>query len=71
MNGKLKKILCVDYDGSVYDCDFNLAIGLKSEGSKHIDDFLSEVSLKRKISFNQHCFACTAGCGSSCGGSLE
>jgi len=64
--------ICVTWDGTLADCDFNQALGLKlSEGIPlHIDD-LDPASLKeRRIVTGNHCFACTAGAGSSCGGAL-
>ena len=61
--------ISVDYDGTVYDCDFNLALGLTAHVPGNIRD-LRDVRLeKRKIVFANHCYACTAGAGSSCGGS--
>jgi radical SAM/Cys-rich protein len=66
--------VCVDWDGRLYDCDFNLAIGLQSDFADRSIEELSpkEVAnlLNRTIATASHCFACTAGVGSSCGGSL-
>jgi len=60
--------LSVGWDGTLYDCDFNLALGLPVDGILRIQD-LRETSLEiRKIVFGNHCYACTAGAGSSCGG---
>ncbi len=67
-----KHQVCVDWDGSLYDCDFNLAIGLTMahDAPVSIDDFDAELLRKRKISTDKHCYGCTAGSGSSCAGSL-
>lgn len=67
--------LSVGWDGSIYDCDFNLALGLLAEdasGVPNIMDYASDSgrSLKRNVKFGNHCYACTAGFGSSCGGTL-
>lgn len=59
--------LCVDWDGRLYDCDFNLTLGLTANIPGRIQDF-DRASLSRKIVFGNHCYACTAGSGSSCGG---
>jgi len=60
--------LSVGYDGSVYDCDFNQAAGLPAAGGARISDWVGKPYRPRKICFGQHCYACTAGAGSSCGG---
>ena len=57
----------VDWDGTLYDCDFNLALGLPANIGKNIRD-LNDAPLAREIVFANHCYACTAGAGSSCGG---
>ncbi len=75
----LKSVMCkstisVDWEGYLYDCDFNQQLGIKRNGDiKHIDDLLTPlVSLKNNpISIGNHCFGCTAGAGSSCGGELS
>ena len=61
--------LHVGWDGTIYDCDFNYALGLRAEAA-HIRNFDPAAFLVRRIVTGSHCFACTAGCGSSCGGSL-
>ncbi|HIW21329.1 MAG TPA: arsenosugar biosynthesis radical SAM protein ArsS [Candidatus Dorea intestinavium] len=63
--------LSVSYDGSVYDCDFNQAIDLKITSDKTIFDLVCEDYSPRKIQFKNHCYACTAGQGSSCGGATN
>ncbi len=67
-----RNILSIGWDGTIYDCDFNQMLDLKVQGnSRHISDFdFSELS-KREIIVNQHCYGCTAGAGSSCGGAIE
>lgn len=64
--------ICVAWDGTLYDCDFNIALGLplRKELPKNIKDFTLEPLLNRKIVTGRHCFGCTAGFGSSCGGAL-
>ena len=58
--------LSVGWDGKLYDCDFNQPLNLTINGPQNISD-LKEIK-KRKIKFGNHCYACTAGNGSSCGG---
>lgn len=62
--------ISVAYDGSVYDCDFNQMLEMKAEQVSHILDFDMEKFLSRKIVLANHCYGCTAGAGSSCGGEL-
>ncbi len=58
-------LISVGYDGSLYDCDFNQALGMKVSGnSTGIYNFDSSALLTRKIRFGNHCFGCTAGGGS-------
>ncbi len=61
----------VDWNGFMYDCDFNLALKMPLEDQtfRHIRDFSEALSVRR-IATGRHCFGCTAGCGSSCGGAL-
>ena len=67
-----KKQISIGWDGKIYDCDFNLALGLgvHSEVPGNISDFSGNGWVPRKIITGEHCFGCTAGFGSSCGGSL-
>ena len=64
--------ICVAWDGLLSDCDFNSALGLSLDVGlpKHIDDLDPEQLQGRTIVTGEHCFGCTAGCGSSCGGAL-
>lgn len=71
------KLMCrhqisIGWDGTLYDCDFNLALDLPVDGglAHHIEDFDPERHAARKIRTGDHCFGCTAGFGSSCGGAL-
>ena len=58
----------VSWDGYIYDCDFNQAVDMKVDGENTIFD-LAKGDLKvRKIATGKHCYGCTAGAGSSCGG---
>jgi len=69
-----KSTISVDWKGNLYDCDFNQQLGIRRNGEiKHLDDLLIPlVSLKNNpISIGNHCFGCTAGAGSSCGGELS
>ena len=61
--------LSVGWDGRVYDCDFNQAADMPIEGVGSIKDLPGTSYKKRRICFDKHCYACTAGQGSSCGGS--
>lgn len=58
----------VDWEGRLYDCDFNQALGLPVEGGATIFDLAREKPASRHIVFANHCYGCTAGAGSSCGG---
>lgn len=66
-----RALLSVNYQGYVYDCDFNLALDRKIKGYEHAQFWEIDFScFVPEISFGEHCFACTAGCGSSCHGAL-
>ncbi len=64
--------ITVGWDGTLYDCDFNAALGLAvNHGAPdHIKFFRAEDLRTRRIVTGEHCFGCTAGSGSSCGGAL-
>ncbi len=68
-------LLSVGYDGKVYDCDFNQALGLSLRDKKGVSLNISGLSLgelkDKEIIFANHCYCCTAGAGSSCCGTLE
>ena len=67
-----RSLISVDYDGRVYDCDFNQMLTLQANGKRgqelSIFDFDFSETLERQIRFADHCLGCTAGSGSSCGG---
>jgi len=62
----------IGWDGTLYDCDFNLAASLPvtTKAPHHIRHFDQSVLSTREIMTAEHCFGCTAGHGSSCGGAL-
>ena len=64
--------ICITWDGTLSDCDFNSALGLSLAGNlpRHIDQLDPSALEGRPIVTGEHCFGCTAGCGSSCGGAL-
>lgn len=73
----LKKVMCktlisVDWQGFVYDCDFNQMLEMPLGGDQrvHLKDFLASEFEAMPISVADHCFGCTAGQGSSCTGAL-
>ena len=63
-----RNLISVDYRGYVYDCDFNQMLDLPVAGGAHIRDFALESLADRLIVTGEHCYGCTAGSGSSCGG---
>jgi radical SAM/Cys-rich protein len=67
-----RSMISVGWDGRLHDCDFNqmLDIPLDERAPTHIRDFDFESLRTRTIQTNRHCFGCTAGTGSSCGGAL-
>lgn len=72
-----ENVMCRDQisvapDGSLFDCDFNqmLNLHLENDPSNTVFTFDHEKLLNRKIVFGAHCFACTAGAGSSCTGQI-
>jgi radical SAM/Cys-rich protein len=64
--------LSVGWDGTLYDCDFNQMLELPvSQGTpRHIRDFDPAQLHQRRIMTGNHCYGCTAGSGSSCGGAV-
>lgn len=64
----------VAWDGTLYDCDFNFAVKTPALNCHNevltIHNFSTETAFPRRICSARHCFACTAGAGSSCGGAL-
>jgi hypothetical protein len=64
--------LSVGWDGRLYDCDFNqmLDIPVQSGHLRTLSDVLEHGLGPRAIATARHCFGCTAGAGSSCGGAV-
>jgi radical SAM/Cys-rich protein len=59
-----RSLISVDWDGFLYDCDFNLAAGLHHNGRKqHISDLISLPAPGAPIPVGDHCYSCTAGSG--------
>ncbi len=71
-NVMCRNTVSVGWDGYLYDCDFNQMLELKVNGCalKHLKDFDLQKLNERSIVVNQHCYGCTAGAGSSCGGEI-
>ena len=69
-----RALVSVDWQGRLFDCDFNQQLGLPSAGSgRHLRDLLDLEALgaDQPIQTAAHCYGCTAGAGSSCGGALQ
>ena len=70
-NVMCRNTISIGWDGFLYDCDFNQMLDLKVDSVvQHIAQFNTVVLGRRNITVNQHCFGCTAGSGSSCGGAV-
>ncbi len=68
-----RSLLSIDWNGFVYDCDFNQMLDLAitdDHGRVHISKLTDDLLLGHSIQVANHCYGCTAGCGSSCSGSL-
>jgi radical SAM/Cys-rich protein len=69
-----RNLLSVDWRGYAYDCDFNQMLGLplahKGRARTHLRDLMGADLTHNPIAVADHCYGCTAGQGSSCGGSL-
>jgi len=65
-----RNTISISWDGFLYDCDFNQMLDLKIQNGQpaHLSNFDLEHLNNRSIILNQHCYGCTAGAGSSCGG---
>lgn len=62
----------ISWDGTIYDCDFNLALSCPvSIEQQHISNINYDSFMQRRIFTGDHCYACTAGSGSSCSGSIS
>lgn len=72
-----RSLLSVDYQGHLYDCDFNQQLGLPLRDLRpggrrpHLRDLVDTDPRNASIRVADHCFGCTAGHGSSCGGALQ
>jgi radical SAM/Cys-rich protein len=70
-NVMCRNTISISWDGYLYDCDFNQMLDLKVDSAvKHISQFNTALLNNREIVINQHCYGCTAGSGSSCGGAV-
>ncbi len=78
--GNLETVMCrslisVDWQGYLYDCDFNQMLGLpmrlKGRSRAHLRDLMGNDPDGEVIRVADHCYGCTAGQGSSCGGALD
>lgn len=78
-DANLKQVMCrslvsVDYQGYLYDCDFNQMLGMPMRhdgvGRMHLTDMLACDLQGQPVAVADHCWGCTAGAGSSCGGAL-
>jgi radical SAM/Cys-rich protein len=68
-----RNLISIGWDGAVYDCDFNQMLDLPiiDEGGNRLDiASLTLDQLTKPVIVGDHCYACTAGAGSSCGGTL-
>ena len=64
-----RNMISVGWDGYLYDCDFNQMLDMKIDVERpHISAFNVDAIINREIIVNNHCYGCTAGAGSSCGG---
>lgn len=70
-----RNTISISWDGRIFDCDFNQMLELESQhpdGNRlHIRDFDPEILSRRQVVTARHCFGCTAGAGSSCGGAIN
>lgn len=64
-----RSLVSVDYQGDLYDCDFNQMLALPA-ARRHLRELLAADNAGDAIRVAQHCYGCTAGQGSSCGGAL-
>ncbi|MGI9339691.1 MAG: arsenosugar biosynthesis radical SAM (seleno)protein ArsS [Psychrobacter sp.] len=76
--GNLKEVMCrsaisVNWLGELFDCDFNqqLEMPVPNKSRQHLRDLLTQNPTGDDIAIGDHCYGCTAGQGSSCGGALE
>jgi radical SAM/Cys-rich protein len=71
-NVMCRNTISIGWDGYLYDCDFNQMLELKvaARTSQHLSEFNQELLQNRNIIVSNHCYGCTAGAGSSCGGAV-
>jgi radical SAM/Cys-rich protein len=73
-NVMCRSIVSVDWQGYVYDCDFNQMLGLPlaiaGKRRPHLSDLVGRDLEGNAVVVRDHCYGCTAGQGSSCGGAL-
>ncbi len=73
-NVMCRSLLSIDWEGYIYDCDFNqmlnLPLKLNGHPRMHLRDLMHEDIKNNRIIVADHCYGCTAGNGSSCGGAL-
>jgi radical SAM/Cys-rich protein len=67
-----RNTISVGWDGTLYDCDFNqmLDLPVTAGAARHVRDFDAALLDRRRIVTANHCYGCTAGAGSSCGGTV-
>jgi radical SAM/Cys-rich protein len=69
-----RNTISIDWQGFVYDCDFNqmlnLPLGAGLSNRTHLSELRSDTLTNATIAVRQHCYGCTAGQGSSCGGAI-
>lgn len=69
-----RDLISVDYQGYLFDCDFNQMLKMPmpraDRGPAHLRDLLTQDFVDAPIAVGDHCYGCTAGAGSSCGGAL-
>ena len=70
-----RNLLSIDWQGFIYDCDFNQMLDMPTtflnNSKTHISDLITDSLLDSPIQIGDHCYGCTAGSGSSCGGALS
>ena len=66
-----RTLISVDWRGRLYDCDFNQMLETPSPLGTHLSDLLRGLPPQAPIQVGDHCYGCTAGHGSSCGGALR
>lgn len=73
-NVMCRNLISVDWQGYVYDCDFNQMLGLPLGAGarvRHLRDLIAWQAEGQPVAVAEHCYGCTAGQGSSCGGALK